>query len=84
MMLIGVAGWKGFHLQEWDGEGFTGHGFLFLAGMASHSQTMVLGSELEDPFMSDLAGNSLNVETLVDMRIELFASTVLQLPLYYK
>lgn len=84
MMLIGVAGWKGFRLREWDGEGFTGHGFLFLAGMASRSQTMVLGGELEDPFTSDLAGNSLNVETLVDTRIEPFASTVLQLPLYYK
>ena len=61
-----------------------GHGFLFLVGMASRSQTMVLGSELEDPFTSDFVGNSLNVETLVDMRIEPFALTVLQLPLYYK
>lgn len=52
--------------------------------MASRNQTMVLGGELEDLFTSDLAGNSLNVETLVDTRIEPFASTVLQFPLYYK
>ena len=59
-----------------------GHGFLFLAGMVSCSQTTVLGSELEDPFTLDLIGNSFNVETLVDTRIEPFASTMLQLPLY--